>query len=114
MLRVNIDDKRFVTVENEHGVSGVDTIFHYHVNGPVVTGSYNGGRIRAGQIVGRVTSPETIELLFQCVTTDGELMAGSSRGRVAQDGEGRATLDFEWSWLTGDGGGRSRYVELRA
>ena len=115
MLRVDIHDKRFVTVENPHGVSGADTIFHYRTDGSLVTGTYAGGRIRAGQIVGRITSPETIELLFQCVTTDGDLMAGQSRGRVGVDAHGRATLEFDWSWLTGDrSGGVSRYVELGA
>jgi hypothetical protein len=53
-------------------------------------------------------------LLFHCVTTDGGLMAGQSTGRVGRDETGRATLEFEWSWLTGDrSGGTSSYVELR-
>jgi hypothetical protein len=113
MLRVDINDKRFTAVENEHGVSGADTIFHYWVDGSLVTGVYSGGRIRAGRLVGRVTSPDTIELLFQCVTTDDALMAGQSRGSVGRDPAGRATLAFEWSWLTGDrSGGTSKYVEL--
>jgi hypothetical protein len=113
MLSVDINDKRFTPVENEHGVSGADTVFHYWVDGSLVTGEYGGGRIRAGRLVGRVTSPDTIELLFQCVTTDGALMAGQSTGRVARDAVGRATLAFEWSWLTGDhSGGTSRYVEI--
>lgn len=41
-------------------------------------------------------------------------MAGQSSGRVGEDTAGRATLEFGWSWLTGDrSGGVSRYVELR-
>ncbi len=112
-LRVDIHDKRFAAVENAHGVSGPDTIFHYRTDGSLVTGTYAGGRIRAGQLVGLVTSPETIELLFQCVTANGELMAGRSSGRVGADGAGRATLEFDWAWLTGDRtGGVSRYIEL--
>jgi hypothetical protein len=113
-LRVDIHNKRFVAVENPHGVSGPDTIFDYRVNGSVITGSYAGGRIHAGQLVGRVTSSDTIETLFQCITTDGELLAGESTGRVGRDAAGRATLEFDWSWFTGDrSGGTSRYVELR-
>src|SRR3712207_1868561 len=105
MLRIDIHGKRFTATANEHGVSGADTVFQYWVDGTLITGRYAGGRIRAGQLVGRVTSPETIELLFQCVTTEGALMAGRSAGRVAEDGAGRATLEFEWSWLTGDRSG---------
>jgi hypothetical protein len=114
MLRVDVHDKRVTAVENAHGVSSADTVFHYRTDGSLITGTYAGGRIRAGQLVGRVTSPKTIELLFQCVTTEGELMAGQSSGRVGEDAAGRATLEFDWSWLTGDrSGGVSRYVELR-
>ena len=113
-LRVDIHDKRFVVVENTQGVSGAETIFHYHTEGSLITGTYAGGRIRAGHLVGRVTAPDTIALLFQCVTTDDELMAGQSTGRVGEDPDRRATLEFDWSWLTGDrSGGVSRYVELR-
>jgi hypothetical protein len=114
MLRVSIHDKRFVTTDNPHGVSGSDTVFHYWVDGSAITGTYSGGRIRTGHLVGQVMSAETIEMLFQCLTTDGELLAGQSRGEVTEDAAGRARLEFEWSWLTGDrSGGRSRYVELR-
>jgi hypothetical protein len=109
-----LHDKRFVTTGNEHGVSGVDTIFHYWVDGRTITGSYQGGRIREGHLVGRVIDDEHIETLYHCVTTDGELLAGWSRGVVSADRTGRTRLAFEWAWLTGDRtGGESSYVELR-
>ena len=112
-LRVSIHDKRFAPVANPHGLSGADTVFHYRTEGDLVTGSYGGGRVRAGQLIGRITSPETIELLYHCVTTDGALLAGESRGTVSRDEAGRARLAFDWAWLTGDrSGGESHYVEL--
>ena len=113
MLRARLHDRRFAAVDNEHGVSGADTVFHYRVDGAVITGTYRGGRVRAGHLVGRATGPDTLELLYHCVTTGGELLAGESRGRVTAGADGRTVLDFEWSWLAGEqGGGRSRYVEL--
>jgi hypothetical protein len=39
-LSVDIDDKRFIATENEHGVSGADTISHYHIDGSPVTAAY--------------------------------------------------------------------------
>jgi len=33
-----------------------------------------------GMQVGRVTGADTIELLYQCLTLEGELLAGWSRG----------------------------------
>jgi hypothetical protein len=68
-----------------------------------------------GNQVGRVTGPDSIELLYQCITTDGEIRAGWSRGVVAVDEAGRTTLRFVWGWLSGaEGGGESSYVEVVA
>jgi hypothetical protein len=113
-LRARLHDRRFVTTGNPHGVSGADTVFHYRMDGPTIGGMYRGGRIRDGHLIGRATGAETIELLYHCVTTEGELLAGWSRGRVGTDATGRTTLAFEWGWLSGtQGGGESHYIELR-
>lgn len=78
-------------------------------------GTYQGGRIRVGNQVGRATGPNTIELLYQCLTTDGEILAGGSQGTVGVDHAGRTILAFVWGWLSGaTGGGESSYVELVA
>lgn len=113
-LRERLHDRRFVTAGNPHGVSGADTVFHYRVDGRAITGTYAGGRIGAGHLVGRATGGDRIELLYHCITVDGELLAGWSRGIVGTDAGGGTTLAFEWGWLHGaEGGGESRYVELR-
>ncbi len=112
-VRARLHDRRFVTAGNPHGVSGADTVFHYLVDGPQIRGTYQGGRVREGQLVGRVTGPDAVELLYHCVTSDGTLLAGWSRGRLGVDEAGRATLAFHWGWLYGaEGGGESHYVEL--
>lgn len=115
-LSREIHDCRFVTRGNPHGRSGADTVFEYFVAEPdVITGTYRGGEIRAGQLVGRITGPDAIELRFQCITTAGELLSGLSQGRVSREPTGLLCLDFEWAWLSGDeGGGTSSYVELPA
>ncbi|UII71572.1 hypothetical protein LVW35_28790 [Pseudomonas sp. HN11] len=105
--------RRFVVANNTQGLSGAGTVFHYQVEGHAISSTYQGGRIRNGQQVGRVTGPDTIELLYQCLTTEGELLAGWSRGTVGVDEIGLTTLAFSWGWLAGaTGGGESRYVEL--
>ena len=113
MLSIPIHGKRFVTTGNEHGVSGADTVFEYATDGDRIRGTYRGGRIADGHLVGKVTGADSIELLFHCVTTDGELMAGASRGRVSRNARGLVELHFDWEWLTDDrSGGQSSYVEL--
>ena len=108
-----LNNRRFAVANNTHGLSGSGTVFHYLVEGDAITGTYQGGRIHLGQQVGRVTGEDSIELLFQCLTTQGELLAGWSRGTVGIDDVGRTTLGFEWGWLSGaTGGGISSYIEL--
>lgn len=109
----DIHGRRFVTTGNEHGLSTAATEFRYFVDGSVVTGAYQGGEVTVGKIVGKVTGPTTIELLFECVTTSGRLMCGRSAGTVGRNEVGLITLDFDWCWLTDDGpGGKSSYVEI--
>jgi len=112
-MRERLDNRRFTVANNTQGLSGTGTVFHYHVEGDAISSTYQGGRIRIGQQVGRVTGPDSIELLFQCLTTEGEMLAGWSRGTVGVDHAGRTTLSFVWGWLSGaTGGGESSYVEL--
>lgn len=110
-----LNNRRFTVADNTQGLSGAGTVFHYHVAENAISGTYQGGRILMGQQVGRVTGADTIELLFQCLTAEGEMLAGWSRGTVGVDHAGRTTLSFVWGWLSGaTGGGESSYVELVA
>ncbi|WP_321837009.1 hypothetical protein [Pseudomonas kulmbachensis] len=110
-----LHNRRFTVAGNTQGLSGAGTVFHYLVEEHAISGTYQGGRIRTGNQVGRVTGPDSIELLFQCLTLDGELLCGWSRGTVGVDQAGRTTLNFVWGWLSGaTGGGESSYVELGA
>ena len=112
-LAQRLNNRRFAVASNTHGLSGSGTVFHYQVEGDAISGTYQGGRIRTGQQVGRVTGPDTIELLYQCLTLDGELLAGWSRGTVGVTDAGQTTLFFVWGWLSGaTGGGESSYVEV--
>jgi hypothetical protein len=114
MLRYDLNDKRFVTTANEHGVSGADTIFHYFSDGLLITGSYKGGRILEGQLIGKATSENTIEMRYQCVTIDGELLSGACTGEVSSNDRALIELHLDWWWLTGrGGGGESSYMERR-
>ncbi|ALI10578.1 MULTISPECIES: hypothetical protein [Pseudomonas] len=107
-----LHNRRFTVADNAQGLSGAGTVFHYLVENGAISSTYQGGRIRLGNQVGRITGPDTIELLFQCLTTEGEILSGWSRGTVSVDQAGRTTLSFVWGWLSGaTGGGESHYVE---
>lgn len=111
---MTLHDKKFITTENKNGLSSNETIFHYFQDGKTITGTYKGGEIKEGFIVGKQTTNNTIELLFQCLTNDNELKAGSSKGIISKHSDGKLQLNFDWIWLNGDlSGGTSEYIELR-
>ncbi|SHG19679.1 hypothetical protein [Flagellimonas flava] len=110
---MNLDNKIFVTTENKSGLSSDKTIFHYFQNGATITAKYKGGAILEGHIIGKQAQDSKIELLYQCLTTDGELKAGHSKGTVSKTENGKLKLEFDWNWLNGDlSGGKSEYMEL--
>ena len=114
-LVARLHNRRFVAVENPNGVADHETEFHYLVRGSTIVGTYAGGSIAVGHIVARAVSGREIDTLFHCVTADGELRAGRSRGALSLDQSGLLHVRFEWAWLTGDGrGGHSHHVEIPA
>ncbi|SFV04692.1 MULTISPECIES: hypothetical protein [Pseudomonas] len=115
LIHQRLNNRRFTVANNAQGLSGAGTVFHYLVEGDAISGTYQGGRIRLGTQVGRVTGSHSIELLYHCLTLDGQLLAGWSRGTVGVDHAGFTTLGFQWAWLSGaTGGGESFYVEMGA
>ena len=69
LINERLNNRRFTVANNTQGLSGAGTIFHYFVEDDAITSHYQGGRIRIGNQVGRVTGPDTIELLYHCLTT---------------------------------------------
>ena len=110
---MTLHDKKFVTTGNKSGLSSDETIFHYFQSGTTITGKYKGGLIQEGMIIGKQTEESKIELLYQCLTTEGELKAGESKGIISTTENGKLKLTFKWYWLNGDlSGGTSEYIEI--
>jgi len=81
--------------------------------GKVLYIKYKGGAILEGFIVGKKTSNNQIELLFQCLTEENELKVGESKGVISENKNGKMELKFDWNWLNGDlSGGKSEYIEI--
>lgn len=111
---MNLDNKSFKTKENKKGLSSGDTVFQYFQNDKTITANYSGGKIKTGFIVGKQLDDTKIELLYQCLTTEGELLAGKSNGIVKENEEGLLEIKFHWNWLNGDkSGGESHYIEIK-
>jgi hypothetical protein len=98
-MPVNLNNKRFVPSQNDHGLSTSETVFHYCQSGKTIHGWYRGGEILEGNFVGKFIDTHQIELRFQCLTNSLELLSGKSIGFVSLLENGKLTLAFDWSWL---------------
>jgi len=110
---MNLNNKKFVTLENKSGLSSGQTVFYYNESNSVITGTYSGGSIIKGNLIGKRTGADTIELLYQCLTDSGELLAGESTGVLRVNSDKLLEIHFEWNWINGPGtGGTSAYIEI--
>ncbi len=107
---MNLDGRTFVTLENKSGLSSGITVFNYSEADNVITG----GSIIEGNLIGKRIGENSIELLYQCLTEAGDLLAGESKGVLLQNSEGLIEIHFDWNWINGPlTGGKSQYIEVR-
>jgi len=68
----------------------------------LVIGTYSGGTIVAGQVLGKRLSESTMEMLYHGATINGEVQAGRAQARFAKDADDQLRMYLDWQWLTGD------------
>lgn len=81
--------------------TGTDTIFKYEQDGEMVTATYSGGNIRFGQIIGRVDPDGILEMRYQHLDRDGELMTGYCKTTPEILSSGKMRLHEKWRWTCG-------------
>lgn len=108
----NFNNKIFYLLANSaEGTVNRDTVFKYRQDGDLVTADYSGGTIRHGSIIARLKGDQ-LHMLYQCLTVDGELKAGSAIAEITVSEAGKLKLQLAWEWLNGDKqSGVSTYVE---
>lgn len=109
----DLDGRVFVPVQNAAAGTVTDqTRFEFSQNGTNFTARYHGGPITDGHILGQFHGPVKAELLYHCVTKEGELKAGQASATFSALTDGRVCIDMCWRWLNGEGEGMSRYEEI--
>lgn len=111
---INYDGRVFRVRSTSHnGEVGGETRFWYRQDGDTLTGTYAGGGVVHGHLVGRVLDDGVLEFCYHHVGSDGNPRAGQCRSvpRILDDG--RILLDESWQWYTGDAStGTSQIVEV--
>lgn len=104
--------RRFTAVSGGVDV-GASTVFTFSEDRltSVVTGSYAGGSVVAGSLVG-TRDGSRVEFRYSHVTTAGMVESGVSSDRLSVLPDGRLRLDETWEWTSGTGSGTSVLEEL--
>lgn len=113
-MTFNFEGKTFVSITNTgNGEVDVETLFHYHQNGDIVTAAYGGGSIVKGHLIAKVRGDGKLDMRYHHVNCNGDLMIGKCLSTPEIMEDGRIKLKEEWQWLSGDmSTGFSEIVEI--
>ncbi len=86
----------------ENSDTSSETIFKYHQKGDLLTGTYSGGYVDFGQLIGLVNMAGRIDMRYHHINTDGDLMTGICRSIPEILDNGKIRLHESWQWTSGD------------
>ncbi|KPM47794.1 hypothetical protein [Jiulongibacter sediminis] len=102
-MKINYHNRRFRPVQNtENGETSAETIFHYKQEGNILTSEYAGGQIAKGSLIALVSENGELDMRYQQINTNGELMTGVCHSTPEVLPDGRIRLHEKWRWTSGD------------
>jgi hypothetical protein len=112
---MNLAGMTFRAVANsKNGSLNTETRMRFTGDDPVIVGTYGGGTIVAGHVLGKRIGESEMELLYHGATTTGEIQAGRALAAFVKDDQGHLRMHLEWQWLTGDQSrGQSEWMLLQ-
>ncbi len=112
MSTINYHDRYFAPVSNSaNGEVSAATVFHYRQRGRIVWATYEGAEILFGTLVATVAYDGALDMRYQHVNLQGELMTGRCRSTPQLLMDGRLRLHESWQWTSGDESEGSSIVE---
>jgi len=103
MTKINYDDKTFASVQNsETGEVSAETVFRYHQKDDLVWAEYAGGEIVFGSLIAKIADNDSLEMRYQHLNKQGELMTGKCFSTPETLSDGRIRLHEKWCWTSGD------------
>lgn len=109
---LNYNGKTFRSVKNtEAGEVSIETLFHYQQEGNLVTGTYAGGSIRAGQLMALVDDGGKLNMRYQHINTSGDLLTGICQSIPSLLPSGKIQLQETWQWTGGKEGSGTSIIE---
>ncbi len=113
---IDYNNKVFKALVNDHtGHVTSNTTFYYYQKGTVLWGTYEGGAIAKGTIVGKVLADGKLQYHYQHITNEGKMYTGYCESTPEAKYNGRIRLFEKWHWTSGaEGSGTSIVEELSA
>lgn len=103
MNKINYNDRKFSSIRNsETGEVSAETIFHYHQKDALVWAEYAGGEIVFGSLIAKVVENDCLEMRYQHLNKQGELMTGKCFSAPEILADGRIRLYEKWQWTSGN------------
>ncbi|MCB2230462.1 n-acetylglutamate synthase [bacterium] len=114
MSKFDFNRRRFRGIENyDDGDLTGEVLFTYHQDGKFVWGEFSGGRVARGNLVARMREDGVIDMLWQYVNIDANLVGGICLSKPEVLPDGRYRVHESWSiTVGGDGMGTSVIEEV--
>lgn len=101
--KINYDNRVFQSVLNSKtGEVSSETKFFYHQKDNAVWAEYSGGKIVFGQLIAKVSADNSLEIRYQHINQEGELMTGKCVSIPEILENGKVRLHEKWQWTSGD------------
>lgn len=111
-MMISYDNRTFRSVSNSAGGDvSAETLFHYHQDRNTVWAEYSGGAIVRGQLLAKCGADGALEMRYQHINSEGELMTGTCRSEPEVLADGRIRLNEKWQWTSGDGSAGESVIE---
>ena len=114
-MSISYDGRTFRPVSNSGtGEVGGETLFRYHQKGELVWAEYEGGGVRFGTLIAKAAADGSLDMRYQHLNAEGELMTGVCRSVPEMLPDGRLRVRERWRWTSGDlSEGESVIEEIR-
>lgn len=102
-MPINYHNRIFRSLSNTgNGEVGAETTFYYQQKDQIVSATYEGGSIRYGTLIAVVDEAGQLDMRYQHVNGQGELMTGRCQSVPELLPDGRLRLHETWQWTSGD------------
>ena len=86
------------------------TTFEYQQDGDIVWGTYSGGEVKRGVLVGKMNASRDMSISYMQIDEEGKFYQGTSKSSTEYLNDGRLVLYEDWIWTGGDRKGEGNAI----